>query len=313
MIYLLLVLGLGLLVVGGDFLVRGAVALATRSGVSPLMIGLTLVGFGTSTPELITSLQAAYLGAPGIALGNVVGSNIANILLIVGIAALMQPIAVGGGLMRRDGTVLVLATGLCILAIGQGALVRGWGIGFVLALVGYIALAYWMERDQPDADIPAPEGGMKIWVAVVLALGGIAMTILGARLLVDNSIVIARDFGVSETLIGLTIVAVGTSLPELVTAIMAGLRGHSDVALGNVIGSNIYNILGILGVTALFKPIDVPEELAASDIWVMAGATALFLIFAFSGKRITRTEGGVLVLCYAGYLVWLGLGAFQGA
>lgn len=319
-------IGLALLVAGGEALVRGAVALASRLGVSPLLIGLTVVGFGTSTPELVTSLQAAFSGSPGIAVGNVVGSNIANILLILGIGALLMPLAVGRGAFRRDGTVLVLSTLAAAAIVLTGALGRPAGLVLVAGLAGYLMWAYLAER-QPGPVAVSSTGGATIGVepidsagvpevpamplarALIYALGGIAVTVLGARLLVGGASELAGSLGVSDAVIGLTVVAVGTSLPELVTAIVASIRRQPDVAFGNVVGSNIYNVLGILGITALVHPIPVPDRIADLDVWVMLGATGALLAVAISGWRITRVEGGALLAAYVAYTGWLALGA----
>ena len=314
MTFLLIAGGLVGLVAGGELLVRGAVSIAERLGVSPLMIGLTLVGFGTSTPELVTSIQAALAGSPGIAVGNVVGSNIANILLILGIAALLRPVATTAAAFRRDGTVLVLASLLGLWIVLAGSIGRGAGAAFVVLLLAYIVVTYLLERNDasPSAQlhkaeaelIPVPPSGSTP-VALATLVGGLVLTVLGARLLVDGAVDLARDLGVSETVIGLTIVAVGTSMPELVTSVMAARRGQSDVAFGNIVGSNIYNILGILGVTALVTPLAVPPEIARFDIWVMLAATAALVAAAVTGWRINRTEGALLLAAYCGYLGYL--------
>ena len=305
MIYLQLALGFLLLVAGGEALVRGAVSVARRLGVSPLLIGLTLVGFGTSTPELVTSLQAAVDGLPGIALGNVVGSNIANILLILGAAALIAPIAVARSGFGRDGTALALATLLCVGVVLFGALDRWLGGVLIAALAAYLVAAYVTDRAEaagPEADA-APPG--PLWLALVLALGGIGVTILGARLAVDAAVMLALVWGMSETVVGLTIVAVGTSLPELVTSVMAALRREPAIAFGNVVGSNIYNILGILGVTALVRPIEVPVQIAQLDVWVMTAATLALLGAVVAWQRIGRGIRPAFVAPYAGYTAWL--------
>ncbi|WP_291206292.1 calcium/sodium antiporter [Hyphomonas sp.] len=315
MTILFLLLGLVLLVAGGELLVRGAVQIAQKFRVSPLLIGLTLVGFGTSTPELVTSLQAAFAGSPGIAVGNIVGSNTANILLILGISAIIFPIAVARGTFKRDGIVLALSTLMCLGAVLYGQLTPVLGAVFVAALGGYVYFAFRQERQSnaaadaaagtmADAPKPSPAG---IALDLVFVIGGLALTILGARFLVTSAIDIARDFNVSETIIGLTIVAVGTSLPEFVTSVMAALRKHSDIAFGNIVGSNIYNVLGILGVTAMVKPIPVPPQIASLDIWVMIAATVLLFMTAMSRWRIGRVEGGLMLAAYVGYCVWLGM------
>lgn len=313
MTYGLLVLGLVLLVAGGDTLVRGATTAARSLGVSPLLIGLTLVGMGTSMPELVTSLTAVLAGSPGIAMGNVVGSNTANILLILGLAALISPIAVDRDAFRRDGWVLVGSTALCVLAVIAGTIDYRWGLAMLAGLAAYLVWAWMGERQHRDREArkyehlteDAPDAPGGLWVGLGLAVVGIGLTVGGARLLVDNAIIVARDVGVSDTIIGLTVVAVGTSLPELVTSAVAAFRRHSDVALGNVIGSNIYNVLGILGITALVAPIRVPPEIIRLDIWVMVGATALVVLFVRTGMRIVRLEGLALLLAYVVYLGWL--------
>lgn len=310
---LMILAGLVLLAVGGEVLVRGAVGAARALNVSPLLIGLTLVGFGTSTPELVTSLFAAIEGAPGIAVGNVVGSNIANILLILGVTALILPLTVASEAFKRDGLALLGSTLACLAAVQFGYLERWVGLAFVGLLIGYILFAYHSERAHPDAESQKHEhiaedarnGPRKIIVSVGMAIAGIAITIVGARLLVNAAITLASSLGVSDTIIGLTIVAVGTSLPELVACLVAAFRGHSDVALGNIVGSNIYNVLGILGITALIHPIPVPEAIARVDIWVLLAATLLLALFLRTGMTLKRWEGGAFVLLYAGYVGWL--------
>jgi cation:H+ antiporter len=313
MTYGLLALGLVLLVAGGDTLVRGATTAARSLGVSPLLIGLTLVGMGTSAPELVTSLTAVLAGSPGIAMGNVVGSNTANVLLILGLAALISPIAVDRKAFRRDGWMLILSTAICVGAVVAGTIDYRWGLAMLAGLAVYLMWAWMGERRHRDRearkyehlteDAPDARGGL--WAGLALALVGIVLTVGGARLLVDNAVIVAREVGVSDTLIGLTVVAIGTSLPELVTSAVAAFRRHSDVALGNVIGSNIYNVLGILGITALVAPIRVPPEIIRLDIWVMVAATALVVLFVRTGMRIVRLEGLALLVAYGAYIAWL--------
>lgn len=313
MIALGLLGGFVLLLAGGEALVRGSVALATRLGVSPLLIGLTLVGFGTSTPELITSIEAALVGSPGIAVGNVIGSNIANILLIIGLAAAIRPIAARPEAFYRDGSMLAFSAAVCAVVLLGGEIGRFAGSCLVSLLLAYLVFTYLRERVRPDASAEMHAGEAAIvqphvgslWLNAAFVVGGIALTIFGARLLVDAAIILARSLAISEAVIGLTIVAVGTSLPELVTSVVAALRRQSDVALGNVIGSNIYNVLGILGVTALVQPIAVPPEIVAVDLWVMLAVTALMIVFSVTGWRLNRSEGGILLLLYAAYMGWL--------
>lgn len=330
--YLFLGLGLALLVAGGELLVRGAAGTAERLGMSPLLIGLTLVGFGTSTPELVTSVQASLSGSPGIAVGNIVGSNIANILLILGISTLIMPLAVKQKALARDGG-LVLVTAVLFLGVGFFLpLDRLVGTVFLLGLAGYLTYAYSQEKaeaplghtaafekveahdevlatqtDRTAAETSGDRSGAKsVILPLAIALAGLVVVVAGGRFLVDAASAIARDAGISETVIGLTIVAVGTSLPELVTSVVAALRRHGDVALGNVLGSNIYNILGIGGVTALIAPTTIPAEIARFDNLVMVGVSLLLLFVAYTGRRIARAEGALLLAAYGLYLffVW---------
>ncbi len=325
-IWLPLLGGLVLLIAGGDLLVRGAVQVAARLGVSPLVIGLTLVGFGTSTPELVTSVQAALIGAPGIAFGNIVGSNIANILLIVGTSAILCPILVTSSALRRDGMVMV---GVAILFSGLALLMpmeRWLGAVFLLALCTYIFLAFRQEgraraaadhgavhdkgaalqgADPGTAPAAAAAKGSLIQ-PLLITLGGLVLVVFGGTFLVEGAVALARSFAISETVIGLTIVAVGTSLPELVTSVLAAIRRQGDVAFGNVVGSNIYNILGIGGATALIAPGEVPAEIAGFDNPVMIGVSLLLVALAWTTLRIARWEGAALLAGYVGYvyLIW---------
>lgn len=317
-IWLPLIGGLVLLVAGGDLLVRGAVKVAEQLGVSPLVIGLTLVGFGTSTPELVTSVQAALSGSPGIAFGNIVGSNIANILLIVGISAMLFPIAVSSSALRRDAMVmLAVAVGFAALSF-LVPLGRFVGACLILVLVAYIYAAFRQERASSmhgavyekaaaleavdPALTPHVARGGTLVLPIALAIGGLVLVVAGGYFLVDGAVAIAQSFGIPETVIGLTIVAVGTSMPELVTSVVAALKKQSDVAFGNIVGSNIYNILGIGGATALISPTRVPPEIVTFDNLLMVGVSLLLVIFAATGLRIARGEGAVLLAGYVAYL-----------
>ncbi|MGR3485053.1 MAG: calcium/sodium antiporter [Paracoccaceae bacterium] len=306
MLWITLIAGFCLLLAGGEGLVRGAVALAARLGLSPLVIGLTVVGFGTSTPELVTSLQAALGGAPGIAVGNVVGSNVANVLLILGAAALVAPLVVDRVAFGRDGPALALATLACAAVIWWGALSRPAGLALVAGLAIYLTLAVRSGRAEAPAGGAGGEApGLGLGAALLWTLGGIAVTVLGARLLVGAAVELAARLGVSDAVIGLTVVAVGTSLPELVTSVVAARRGQGAVAFGNVIGSNLFNVLGILGVTALVAPIPVPPQIAAFDVWVFLGSGAALVAVAATGWRVSRAEGAALLSAYAAYVGWL--------
>ncbi|MBS8228704.1 calcium/sodium antiporter [Vannielia litorea] len=305
MLLLTLAAGLALLILGGELLLRGAIALSLRLGLSPLFIGLTVVGFGTSTPELFTSLQAAFSGAPDIALGNVIGSNIANALLILGAAALMAPMVVRRAALMRDGAAVLLATLACVALALTGSFTRLSGVLLLAGLAAYLLYAWKSDSAEP-AEIDDSATRLSPLAALALTALGIALTVLGARFLVSGAIGLASALGVSEAVIGLTIVAVGTSLPELVTSIMAARKGQPELALGNVLGSNLYNILGILGATALLSPAPLDAAAMIPDALVMLAATALMLTLATTGWRVTRTEGGLLLAPYAAYLVWLG-------
>lgn len=311
--YVALAVGFVLLIFGGDLLVRGATTTAERMGVSPLMIGLTLVALGTSAPELVTSLTAAFRDSPGIAVGNVVGSNIANILLILGVTAVLTPLMVDRTAFRRDGLVLVLATLLTVVVVLTGQLSSWLGWVMLVALVAYTIWAYMTERTSHDAEAVRHEHRAEevhkappnIFLALGLALAGIGLTVAGARILVDGAVEVAGQLGVSDAVIGLTVVAVGTSLPELGASVIAAVRRQADIALGNVIGSNIYNMLFILGATAVVKPIPVPAEIARVDVWVMLAATLALVLIVRGGWRISRWEGAGLLGAYGAYIGWM--------
>lgn len=323
-IWLPLVGGLILLISGGELLVRGSVQVASGMGVSPLVIGLTLVGFGTSTPELVTSVQAAISNAPGIAYGNIVGSNIANILLIAGFTAFICPMTVSSAALKRDGMVmLAVAVVFSVVAFAM-PLGRGVGIFFIAALISYICFAFSQEKasakagqsavydkslalQQTDPALaPAVARKKSVLVSALIALGGLVLVVAGGGLLVDGAVSLARGFGISETVIGLTIVAVGTSMPEFVTSAVAALRKQGDVAFGNIVGSNIYNILGIGGFTALIAPGAVPDAIIGFDNFVLIGVSLIFVIVAWTGLRIARSEGAFLLIGYGAYLymIW---------
>ena len=306
--------GLVLLVLGGDLLVRGAVRAAAALGVSPLVIGLTLVGFGTSLPELVTSVQAALSGAPGIAHGNIVGSNIANILLIAGLSAVIFPIAVAASALRRDAMVMLAVAAVFAALAGIVPMGRGLGAVFVAALGCYIVIAFRQERAAAGAEAGGtvePEAaraarGARLVLPLLLAAVGLGLVLAGGILLVDGAVTLAHVLEIPETVIGLTLVAVGTSLPELVTSVIAALRRQGDVAFGNIVGSNIYNILGIGGATGLIAPTQVPPAIAGFDAPLMVAVSVLLVVFAMTGLRIARWEGLVLLAGYGAYVgtIW---------
>lgn len=297
--------GLGLLVVGGDFLVRGAVALALRLGIAPVIVGLTVLAFGTSAPELLVSVAAAMGGQPGIALGNVVGSNIANVLVILGATAVIAPVLSNDGELKISWIYAVAASIVLIILCFLGPLV--WWHGAIL-LIGLAATLYFQisrarrgQGDVPEVhDDHAKPGQVALWLIV-----GLVALPIGANLLVTGASDIARGFGISDAVIGLTLVAVGTSLPELAASVASALRGRADMALGNVIGSNLFNILAILGITSFFGPLDVPAQMLQFDLWFMLATTLLVGPFLLRHVAIGRIAGTALLSVYAAYTVWL--------
>ena len=314
MLYLLVIAGFILLLGGGDALVRGAVGLAERLGVSPLVIGLTVVAYGTSAPELFVSLDALLSGAPGITVGNAVGSNIANILLIVGCGALIAPMACDRTAMRVDNTVMLTASAALVLLGFAGTLTVWSGLSMLTLLCVYTLWQYRMQQRRStkfaaaataDAGAPVPAGDVieTLWRPVLVLIGGLLGVAVGSHLLVTGAIGLARNFGVSEATIGLTLVALGTSLPELATTVVAACRRHAGVALGNVVGSSIFNILGILGLVPLFGDVPIPRSIVTFDLWVMLGASVAFVIWTTTRPKLGRGFGTVLILAYGAYLV----------
>jgi cation:H+ antiporter len=306
--------GLVLLIAGGEGLIRGAVLLARRLGVSPLIIGLTIVGFGTSAPELLVSVLAATKGAPGLAIGNVVGSNLANMMLIIGLAALMFPLAVHRDALRRDGLVMLLAT-VAFVAIGEsGRAEFSHGVIMLAALTLYVLGSLWSDRRRShgaSAELHREEAesfdGMlpdKGWAIALAIVGGIAGLAVGAHFVVTGASALAARIGMSDEIIGLSVVAVGTSLPELAAAIAAARARQADVCVGNVIGSNIFNLLGIAGTAALFAPLPFSPEMVSFDLWVLLAVSVLLFFFMATGQLIRRWEGALMLLLYAAYMGW---------
>ena len=294
-------LGLTGLFAGGELLVRGSLGLASRLRLPPLLLGLTIVGFGTSTPELVVSLDAALRGSPAIAVGNVVGSNIANVLLIVGICALLWPIGVAQLRLRRDLAVMLAASVALVPAFALGTVGRPFGIALLAGLVLYLVLAARHGGNgAPGADVAVPE----LLPASLQVTGGLVALVLGARALVDGSLALARSAGVSEAFIGISIVAVGTSLPELATSLVAAYRGRPAIAVGNVVGSNVFNVLGILGGTAVVAPVPVTQRLALVDLPVMIAASLVLSVLVERRPVIGRGAGVAMLVAYAGYLRW---------
>lgn len=312
--YLLIPIGFALLFFGGDGLVRGAVGFARRFGVSPMMIGATVVAYGTTTPELFVSVDAALAGSPGIAIGNVVGSNLCNFLLILGTCAVIWPISLARGASLGITTLVLAAATLLFIIVGwNGTIARWQGVLMVLLLIGLTVYNFEKERNSTSKDDAFAEEAEEFAEkaprtagrAALVFLLGIIGVLFGADFLVKGAVALARDFGVPEEVIGLTVVAVGTSLPELATAVIAAWRKHSDVALGTVFGANIYNILGIMGVVSVITPVPVPPRMLAFDLWVLLGITCVLGLWVRYLKSINRLSGVVFLALYAAYVIWL--------
>ena len=309
--YLITIAGLALLLAGGEGMVRGALGIARRARLSPMVIGLTIVGFGTSAPELVVSVDASLSGIPGLAVGNVIGSNIANMMLIVGTAAIIAPLAVHRSVLIRDSAVMVGATLLFVAIALSGTAVWQHGMVMLIALAFYLTYSLWADRrrttgpaqlhseEAEDAPVGLPDN---LGLLILATLIGLAALIAGSRLAVMGASAIARDYGVSEELIGLTLVAVGTSLPELATAIVAARRGHDDVCIGNIIGSSIFNLLAITGAAAIAAPLPFSPEIMSFDIWALLAVTIILVGVMLTGRKITRIEGLVLLILYIVYI-----------
>ncbi len=312
--------GLIALIVGAELLVRGASKLALSFGISPLVVGLTVVAFGTSSPELAVSLQSAWSGQVDIALGNVVGSNIFNVLLILGLSALIAPLLVHRQLIRQEVPMMVALSLLLWVLASDGGIGRGDGLLLVSLLLAYtVLLIRQSRRESLSVREPAPETPTvddRAWdahwlVQALLVAAGMGLLVLGSNWLVEAAVTLARRLGMSEVVVGLTIVAAGTSLPEVATSIMAAVRGQRDIAVGNVVGSNIFNILAVLGISASIAPGDlrVPASLLAFDLPVMVAVAVACLPIFFTGHLIARWEGALFLAYYAAYTTYLVLNA----
>ncbi len=300
------VAGLAMLYLGGEALVRGASGLAFRFGMSSLAIGLTVVAIGTSMPELTVSVDATLAGLGDIAIGNVVGSNICNVGLILGVASLLRPSVVSAKVVRLDAPLMVVVSLCLALALFDGVVSRFEGSLLLIGLAAYIGFTFWESKQQidlievePPAADPVPVLGLPLGFALVG--GGLGLLVGGGHFLVTSAVEIAATLGVSQAVIGLTVVAVGTSLPELVTSVVASLRGHADIAIGNVVGSNIFNILGIVGTSAIIEPLRL-GGVGWTDIGVMNALACLLVFSLFVGPSLGRIEGVVLLSCYVLYL-----------
>jgi cation:H+ antiporter len=311
---LLFIAGIVLLIWGADLLVRGAAHLAELAGVAPLVVGLTVVAMGTSAPELAVSMRAAFVGQTDLTLGNVLGSNIANVLLILGLAAVAAPLLVSPRVLQREVPTMILVSLLLWLLAADGVIGRLDGALLVVLLGGFLAGAVVTGRrapaaEQPQALPPSRRGGVLRNLGLVV--GGLILLVAGAQWLVDGAVTFARALGVSELVIGLTVVAVGTSLPEIATSVLASLRGEREIAVGNVVGSNILNILGVLGLTALIvpQPLAVPAGALAFDLPVVVATAVACLPIFLNGRMIARWEGALFLAYYVAYTVYLVLAA----
>jgi cation:H+ antiporter len=308
---LILIVGLAILGFGGEFLVRGAAHLARQMGVSALVVALTIVAFGTSMPEIAVTLQSAHDGQDDLAIANVVGSCIMNLWVVLGISALISPLRVARNVTRVDAPVMLFFTAVFVLfAIDNQTIERWQGLFFVAALAVYTLFTYNEARRQPQEikdeyeHDPRQSGKVRVANSALLILGIVGL-IKGADLIVSGAVGIAEMMGVSTRIIGLTIVALGTSLPELTTCVIAARRGQPDIAIGNIVGSNIFNILAVIGITATIIPLDIARETLYFDAPVMLLATLLIIPILRTGRRITRKEGAMMLVLYALYLGWI--------
>ncbi len=310
-ITLMLLAGLVALYFGAEWLVRGGGSLAVRLGLTPLMVGLTVVAYGTSMPELIVSSTAALQGNGAIAIGNVVGSNILNVGLILGLTALICPMRVQFQLVKWD-TPFMMGVAILFLVFYLDLRIVLWeALVFLIGILVYTFLNVMLARQQASEPVqqefneagPKPTGAL--WKDLLLILAGLAVLVLGSRLFVSGAVQMAKQFGVSDAIIGLTIVSAGTSLPELASSLMAAARKQPDIAVGNVVGSNIYNILAILGVSGVLQQPLEGQGVGLTDTWMMIGISGLLLVIAWTGFQLRRWEGGLLLALYAGYLGYL--------
>ncbi|MCH2036974.1 MAG: calcium/sodium antiporter [Rickettsiales bacterium] len=308
-----IIFGFGLLLVGGEVLVRGSVAVAKAMGLSSLVIGLTVVAFGTSSPELVVSVQSSLAGYPDIALGNVIGSNISNIMLVLGATALIYPIAAEKGLAEFDGILMLLFTVVMVIFCITGKELVLWeGIVMFLLLVVYIILAFkkaykekWQTPDHQVSEVEEQiDVELKLWHAIAFVVVGIGLLVFGADTLVTGAVGVAEFFEIPQSVIGVTVVAIGSSAPELATCAVAAWRKHSDIAIGNVVGSNIFNIAGIMGITALISPVTVNPNYLRVDLWILVAVSVILWLLMKFGRRVSRVSGGLFLAGYIGYVAY---------
>ncbi len=301
--------GFILLVGGGEVLVRGAIALAKNIGVSPVVIGLTILAYGTSAPELVVSLESALDGHSDMTMGNVVGSNISNTLLILGATALIYPVLLSKAMLKPDGLLMVAISFLLWIFAFNGMIGRVEGVIFLALMMGYTYYTFMQGRNQGLVEIPAEvEAELNVnlpqWKAITFVIIGLIIMIVGGKLIVNGGVMAATLFGVSEGVIGLTIIAIGTSLPELATSIIAARKGEADMAVGNVIGSNLVNLFGIIGITAVISPLTVDHSFLILDIPLLILCSLILTYGLWRGERIGRRIGTVGILLFVVYIAW---------
>jgi len=312
MTWLMLAAGLVLLVVGADVLIKGAARLAASFGIPTLVIGLTVVAFGTSAPELAVSVKAAFTGEAELAIANVIGSNIFNVLFILGVAALITPLVISKQLIRQDVPIMVGISMLLVWMIQDNQLQRSEAALLFAGLIAYTFFLFWQGKKQGQDNVDEEVEEMlktphPLWQNILFFLVGLVLLVLGARWLVESAVALATSWGINQAVIGLTIVAIGTSLPEVVTSVVASLRGERDIAVGNVVGSNIFNILCVLGLSGTISPTPLlaGDQLANLDIPVMLGVALLCVPFFFAGSMVNRIEGALFLSCYVAYTWYL--------
>jgi len=313
----MIVAGLALLFYGGEGLVNGSVAISQRLGISKVLIGVVVVGFGTSTPELLVSIKASLAGQPDIALGNVVGSNIANVLLILGTASLLAPIACKDFAILRDAFAVFVASLMLYAFTFLQIITLPLGILMLATLIGYLLYSYRVDKKKNESQITPildeqeetdQSPTMSLRRAIFFTVGGIGLLIVGADALVEGASSVARQFGISEAVIGLSLVAIGTSLPELAAALAASAKKQSDIVIGNILGSNLFNVLSILGITAIIKPVPLGGQIASFDIPLTLGISVIIFGIIAIFKNINRLVGLVCLVSYIAYITWLYIG-----
>lgn len=301
---LLLIFGIVVVLKSADWLTNGAVGLATKLGISQIVIGLTIVAIGTSMPELFVSIVSAIKGTPDLAVGNIVGSNIFNVLLIVGVAATVAPIAIQRATVRRDIPIAIVASIMLTFMMLDDNISRIDALILFAAFIAFIWITLRNSKNDANEKDASTEKVIPTWKSVLFIIFGLVGLVLGSNIFVDNASSLAHGWGISDAIIGLTIVAGGTSLPELATSAVAARKGDSGIAIGNVLGSNVFNILMILGLTGIISPMHI-QNITYIDMAVMVISMALFWLFSFTKLRVERWEGCVLIACFLGYITWL--------